>query len=143
MYEITEALLHVRNFKKAYETRLSEVVAPFGLSRVEADVLLFLHNNPGYDTAHDVVELRGLAKSYVSKAVEGLAEKGLLAPEEDRTDRRVVHLTLLPASRAPLEAALGAQQAFLQVVYAGVTAEERETLGRVLRKIARNLEEAN
>lgn len=141
MYDITEALLHIRNFKKAYDTRVSSAGAPFGLSRVETDVLLFLHNNPDYDTAREIVELRGLAKSYVSRAVEGLAEKGQLAHEEDAADRRVVHLRLLPASREPLAAALQAQREFLDTAYRGVTGEEREALGRVLHKIARNLGE--
>ena len=64
----------------------------WGLSRAEVDVLLFLQNNPGCNTAREVVELRGMAKSGVSKAVDALVRRGYLAAAPDGRDRRVVRL---------------------------------------------------
>ena len=42
-----------------------------GLSMREINVLLFLINNPGYDTARSITEYRGISKSQVSQAAEG------------------------------------------------------------------------
>lgn len=44
----------------------------------EMHVVLFLANHPAHDTARDVTELRGLAKSQVSAAVDLLAARELL-----------------------------------------------------------------
>ena len=67
----------------------------------EIHVLLFLANNPDYDTARDVAEYRGLVKSQVSQAVDLLATQGLLRRTPDGTDRRMVHLSSTEAG-APL-----------------------------------------
>ena len=74
--------------------RITAAAEEQGLTKPEADVLLFLANNPGRDTARDVAELRGLPKSQVSGAVELLAARGLLRRLPDQADRRVVHLIL-------------------------------------------------
>ena len=65
--------------RRLYTRRFAELLRETGLNQAEMDVLLFLANNPPYDTARDIVRRRGLAKSHVSAAVESLAEKGLLA----------------------------------------------------------------
>ena len=41
---------------------------------MEADIISFLKNNPGKDTAADIVELRMLSKGAVSKTVEALIQ---------------------------------------------------------------------
>ena len=56
----------------------------------EMHVVLFLANHPAHDTARDVTELRGLAKSQVSAAVDLLAARELLRRQPDKADRRVI-----------------------------------------------------
>lgn len=65
---------------------------------IEANIISFLYNNPGKDTAGDIVELRMLSKGNVSTAVEALIQKHLIEREQDKTDRRRIHLYLLPAA---------------------------------------------
>ena len=65
----------------------------------EVQVLLFLANHPGNDTARDVVELRGLPKSQVSRAVDLLVSRGFLQRRPDETDRRVIHLAITEAGK--------------------------------------------
>ena len=59
MRERDMAIQGVRTLKRAYDAALKPVAEAHGLTRNEVDVLLFLANNPGYDTARDIVELRG------------------------------------------------------------------------------------
>ena len=83
-----------RKFGKYYDRQFLPLLEKTGLTIREVHVLLFLANHPGQDTARDVTELRGMAKSQVSQAVEVLAGRGLLARRADGEDRRVVHLEI-------------------------------------------------
>ena len=68
MRERDMAIQGVRTLKRAYDAALKPVAEAHGLTRNEVDVLLFLANNPGYDTARDIVELRGLTKSHICQS---------------------------------------------------------------------------
>ena len=83
-----------RRFLKYYDQQFLPLLEKTGLSMREVHVLLFLANHPGQDTARDVTELRGLAKSQVSQAVEVLTDRGLLARRADGEDRRIIHLEI-------------------------------------------------
>ena len=72
----TRLLQFYKQFGKFYDRQFGDFSARTGLSMREIHVLLFLANNPGYDTARDISELRGLSKSQVSQAVELLAAEG-------------------------------------------------------------------
>ena len=93
-----------QQFQKTYERLLGCTAESCGVSRIELDILLFLRNNPGCDTAHDIVRIRRIAKSHVSKAVELLCRRGYLSAETDKTDRRIVRLRLLPAAEETVKA---------------------------------------
>ncbi len=95
MTTITRLTRFLQSFRRFYTGRFAELAARSGLSMREIDVLLFLANHPGQDTARDAVELRGLSKSQVSQAVEVLTRGGFLERRPDSRDRRVVHLEKL------------------------------------------------
>ena len=65
----TRLLRFSKQFERFYERQFVPLLERTGLTMREIHVLLFLANNPGYDTARDVAEYRGLAKSQVSQAV--------------------------------------------------------------------------
>ena len=76
MNTIIDYLLTGRSLKRAYNKFLSKTSNVYGLSGMETNVLLFLYNNPGYDTASDIVELRSFPKSNVSK-IKRIAESSI------------------------------------------------------------------
>lgn len=78
MEKTTELLMGFRSLLRLYDKMLKKVCREHDLSVIEADVVSFLQNNPGKDTAVDIVELRMLSKGAVSKAVESLIQKSLL-----------------------------------------------------------------
>ncbi len=139
MYDRMDLLHLFQRCKRGYEAALAPVEAAFSLTRNEIDVLLFLSNNPEYDTARDVVELRALSKSHVCKSVDRLTRRGYLSGAQDRRDRRLIHLRILPAAGEAVAAARQAQQDFFLTLYRGVPPEDRRVLERVMRQIAANL----
>ena len=111
------------------------------MTKAEADVLLFLYNNPGYDTARDIVEIRHIAKSYVSKAVELLIQKECLAAEEDGKDRRVVRLRLLPGASGVIGEGKAAQKAVTDAVRRGIEESDLKVFEKVLKQMCGNIKE--
>ena len=127
-------------FKKIYDQSLEPVCKKYQLTRMELDILLFLANNPGLDTARDVAELRGLGKSQVSQAVEGLSKRGFLRREADGGDRRVVHLLIAPSGEPLASEAQRIQGRCARDITSGLTPEERSQLETLAEKIAAGVE---
>lgn len=139
MLENTLPLLLGQQIKRSYDNMCRGLEQAYGLTRNEIDVLLFLANNPDYDTARDIVELRALTKSHVCKSVESLASRGFLRGEQDLRDRRCIHLKILPEAATVVAACQEVQQAFIQAIYQGITDEERTVMDRVSYKMLENL----
>ncbi|MDY5611961.1 MarR family winged helix-turn-helix transcriptional regulator [Dysosmobacter sp.] len=95
----TRLLQFSQQFSKFYAHQFAPLLERTGLTMREVHVLLFLANNPDYDTARDVTLYRGMSKSQVSQAVELLWAEGLLQRTPDEADRRMVHLSITPAGR--------------------------------------------
>ena len=90
----TELFIGMRSLFRLYDKMLKKVCTAHDLTLIEADIISFLQNNPGKDTAADIVELRMLSKGAVSKGVESLIQKSLLERIPDNKDRRKIHLRL-------------------------------------------------
>lgn len=136
-----ELLTIMHGFDKYYSRKINEVAQRYGMTKVEMDVLLFLYNNPEYDTARDIVEVRHIAKSYVSKAVELLMRKGYLAVEEDKKDRRMAHLRLLPEASGVIKDGRAAQDRVGAAVRRGISEPEFETFEKVIKQMYSNTKE--
>lgn len=93
---VSRLLQFVRQFQRFFDRQYEPLLTRTGLTIREIHVLLFLANNPDYDTARDVTLLRGLSKSQVSQAVDLLTAEGLLRRSPDPADRRVIHLSITP-----------------------------------------------
>lgn len=141
MNRIIDYLITGRSLTKAYNKHLGEVSDSYGLNRMEINVLLFLYNNPGYDTASDIVELRSFSKSNVSKAVDALTGRGYLEGITDKEDRRIIHLRICPPALEAVKAARERQEDFLHFIYRGITKEEKKVVDHVLSVISHNLKE--
>ena len=125
----------IRQFRRYYDRQFEGLLAPTGISMREMHVVLFLANNPDCDTARDVAELRGLAKSQVSAAVDLLAGRGLLRRLPDRTDRRVVHLALTDQGTALSWAGKEIQSRCLETLFSGLSQPEADCFQTLLEKV--------
>ena len=115
-----------------------EVAQKCGITKPEADILAFLFNNPECDTAKDIVQLKGLSKAYVSKAVEPLLKKGLISIEVDKLDRRCQHLKLTSQSKEIVSELHNMQLEFLKKLTNNIPEEDILTFLEVTEKFANN-----
>ena len=130
-----------RRFLKYYDQQFLPLLEKTGLSMREVHVLLFLANHPGQDTARDVTELRGLAKSQVSQAVEVLTDRGLLARRADGEDRRIIHLEITGEGAPLAREAQAVQAACGRRLLAGLAEEEQAVFLDLLERVLREMEE--
>jgi len=127
-----------RHFSKFYDRQFEPLLEKYGLSMRESQVLLFLANNPGYDTARDITEFRGISKSQVSQAVDLLAAEGLLLRTPDRKDRRIVHLSITEAGLPVARAAQAIQADCGQALVEGLTQKQLELLETLMETLLEN-----
>ena len=125
--------------KKSYHMLLAPVCSKWEITRNELDVLLFLHNNPQYDRATDIVTYRGIAKSHVSMSVANLESRGFLARKFDQTDRRTDHLVLTQPGCDIAREAREYQTRFFSALYQGVTEDEFALWGKITQKVCDNI----
>ena len=135
----TDVLLSIRRAVKLYEQYLEEARKGYHLSRVEIAIIGFLHNNPGRDTARDIVELRMLPKGNVSQGVEALIQKRLLERIRDGKDRRRVHLSLRPDALPVIQEIEKANDRFRAQVFSGFSKEEYKIYMRLVECIMQNI----
>lgn len=110
------------------------------LIKTEMDILLFLHNNPQFDTATDIVRHRHLSKSHVSKSIRSLEERGFLKTSYHGKDRRTIHLKLCPTAEDAILDGLRAQKRFASILLRDFSEDELEKFWQYLRRITENLQ---
>ena len=73
---------------KKYNSLFEDLLKEYQMTQVEIDVLAFLANNPEYNHAQDIVNVRGISKGHVSLAIEKLVKRGNLTRNPDPQNRR-------------------------------------------------------
>lgn len=134
--ELTTA---IRSIIKGYDKYLDAAGDSCGLNRTERDSLLFLYNNPQYNTARDIVEYRMIPKANVSQAVDSLIAKGYLEREACTSDRRRVHLALTASGQSAAARLKDCQLRFGEALFDGLSCEERDILEKTHGIIMKNI----
>ena len=124
--------------RSLYSAQLDVVGREFGLTRVELDILLFLANNPQFDTATDIVERRRISKAHVSQSVKSLEQRGCLERRYAGDNRRTIHLHLLEGAQSAVDAGRKAQARSFAAMLDGFSEAEREQLRSYLSRISDN-----
>lgn len=78
-----------------YELLSGEVCDRYGLTQMEYDILMFLHNNPQYNTAAEIVKIRKSTKSHVSTSLKNLESKGLVERIQSKDNKKHIEIALL------------------------------------------------
>lgn len=66
---------------------------------MEYDILMFLYNNPQYNTAADIVKIRKSTKSHVSTSLKFLEEKGLIEKKQSEEIKKHIEIFLLDSAQ--------------------------------------------
>lgn len=125
--------------KTLYAKCVGEICVKHDITRMELDILLFLANNPHFDTAKEIIEVRYLSKSQVSSSIKLLEERGLLKKEYTGGNRKTAHLVLCEEASAIIEDGRAAQEKFLAVILHGFTAEELECMKQHTDRMKKNI----
>lgn len=132
---------HYAANESLYTATVSPICEKYGLTYMEFTVLMFLANNPLFDTASDIVRYRHLTKSHVSMSVRSLQDKGLLKGAHHEPNRRTVHLTLLEAANPIVTDGRSAQQNYGNILFSGFAESEYELFVSYIKRIDNNITE--
>ena len=134
-----DLLEYGNRFKHFYRQRFAPLAEQLGLTQLEIDILLFLHNNPELCTASDICRYRALAKSNVSAAVERLRSRGVLTVSPAPGNRRQRLLGFTDEGCTMAAALAEIQRRSIEPLFAGFTLEEQQALQDYLRRMDANI----
>lgn len=132
-------LAHCVDMEDLYGKMLAPVCERYGLTYMELTILLFLANNPRYDTATEIVKFRHLTKSHVSLTVRSLQIRELLVGRYQGGDRKTIHLRPTEAAAEMIAAGQAAQAQFYEVAFAGFSDEDKAYIRRMIERVGQNL----
>ena len=125
--------------QKSYSRLMEPVCKKWNLTHNELDVLLFLANNPGLDTARDVCTYRGLKPGIVSFHVEKLVQEGYLLRQPAPGDRRKCRLVCTEKAGPVVQQGRALQETFFRRMTAGLDPQDLAAFRRCLEGFRRNL----
>ena len=123
----------------SYSEAEKAVMEQYGMTAIEVDVMLFLANNPQFDTAAEIVSVRRIAKSHVSMAVSKLTARGFLKKLRDEKDRKKIHLRITEKASPMVRDAQQFQKDFRTSILKGFSEEEKHQMEMFVDRIARNI----
>ena len=127
------------NFFQAYCIQCRSLCRELHMPQTAFDILMFLANNPNYNTAKDIVELRGLKANLVSVNVERLVQEGYLDRQDFPGDRRKTVLVCTEKARPVVKKGQELQSSFSEAIFRDVDPDARENFYRVMETVERNL----
>lgn len=139
---IQQMFLNTQHLKKLYYGMVNKVGKKFDLSQNECDVLIFLKINPHLNTAKDITNCRGIAKSNISIAIESLRKKGYLDVITDSENRKINRLLVSDKSKTIMNELGKCQEKCLEVITSNLSKEEQEFLKKLLQNIDVNVTKA-
>ena len=123
-----------------YELLSGEVCDRYGLTQMEYDILMFLHNNPQQNTAAEIVKIRKSTKSHVSMSLKVLEEKGLIERRIDKDNKKRVEIYILDSADDIIKDGIRVQKQFAKDMFNGLTDDEIALCKQIFKKICNNAE---
>ena len=117
-------------------TKISQILQ---LNQTSFDVLMFLANNPKYNTARDICEIRGIRTGIASVAVDFLVSNGYLLRQPDDIDRRIWRLLITEKSAPIIQEGRAVQQEFGKRLTHGISEEELAAYTQIIQKFKENI----
>lgn len=128
-----------RYLMKKYDERFIELCKEYKITQSEIDILLFFYNNPQYNYAWELTEVRGISKAQVSISVDKLVKKGYIKRDADPNNRRCNILLLTDESMELVNKGLDIQKTFNKQMYEGLSDEDFAIFNKVLGKMYENM----
>lgn len=125
----------------AYTNLCKPLCHELNIPQTAFDILMFLANNPDYQTARDIVEIRKIKANLVSVNVEKLVKEGYLTRESLSGDRRKTRLCCTQKAQPVIEQGRRLQENFFEGLFQNVAHEQRESFFKTMEQMSLNLDE--
>ena len=125
---------------ETYGARCKPLCREIQMPQTAFDILMFLANNPDYNTARDIVEIRRLKANLVSINVEKLVQEGFLERIPDAKDRRKNVLICTENAKPVIEKGRQLQIDFFESLFNGINEESLRQFYGVIEKLGTNLD---
>lgn len=135
---VSELLYFFKKIKDEYDKKIEEAALEITLTKPEADLLLFLSNNPSYNTARDAVVYRGFSKAYVSKALNSLYKKNYISLKQDVVDKRYQHIFINENIINKVKILQNTQEKVFKEHTKNITEEEKKLFIEIINKMLKN-----
>lgn len=139
MLTASQVYTHSRLLLDAYAGIMRPLSAELNMAQTAVDILMFLANNPGYDTAKDICTMRHLKPGIVSFHVENLVQEGYLERQNVPGDRRKCRLVCTEKAAPIIEKGRALQAKFMRKMTKGLEKEQIDTLVTCLETFEKNL----
>ena len=130
-----------RKLALAYTAVCKPLCQTLKLPQTAFDILLFLANNPAYQTAADSVEVRKIKANLVSVNVDKLVRDGYLTRESMPGDRRKTRLLCTEKAQPVIMQGRQLQSAFLQRLFAHTDQQMQDAFLKTIAIMDNNLNE--
>ena len=130
---------YAKRFEEAYTTVMRPLTVELKMAQPAVDILLFLANNPGMDTARDICTYRHLKPSIVSFHVDNLVQQGYLERQDIPEDRRKCRLVCTDKAAPVIRRGRAVQETFSRRLTEGLTPEELEICFRCFTVFGENM----
>lgn len=139
----SELLYLSNNSRDLYSDTIASCATSCGITKPEADLLLFFGNNPQFNNACDAVHYRKFSKAYVSKALSSLSKRNFITITEDSKDRRYQKIRVNDCAMTTLKALQECQRNYINSMRDGISDEELTIFLSVIKRIANNFLDKN
>lgn len=140
MLTASQVYTYTRRILDAYAAVMQPLSAELDMAPNAVDILLFLANNPGLDTARDICTYRKLKPGIVSFHVDNLVRGGYLLRTRDPGDRRRCRLVCTDKAAPVIARGQALQEQFIAQMSAGLAPDALETFQQCLTAFAQNLD---
>ena len=130
-----------RKLALAYTAICKPLCQTLKLPQTAFDILLFLANNPAYQTAADIVEVRKIKANLVSVNVDKLVRDGYLTRESMPGDRRKTRLLCTEKAQPVIMQGRQLQSAFLQRLFAHTDQQMQNAFLKTISIMDKNINE--
>lgn len=123
-----------------YESLSKSIYEKYNLTKMEYDILMFLYNNPQFNTAADIVKVRKSTKSHVSIALKDLEKKGMIERRQNPNNKKIIEIFLLEKAKKISDEGMNLQKRLMHNLLDGFSDDEKKMCKIMFDKIAANAE---
>lgn len=126
------------------EEGLATKLKPYKLNHSEFLTLMILYSRPGgSSTPGELSELATQGATNMTRIANALVKRGLITRGSSKEDRRRVQIRMTAAGRRFVQQMFPPMFPHMDDLFAGFSEADKRQLGRLLRKLAKNIDEIN